>query len=186
MKRNLAALLAFAIAAFLPFQVRAQAPALKIAYLDIQKVMLESEKGKEAKKSLTDEYEKRKKEITQRQDEVQKLKDAIEKQTATITPEARAAKEKDYQNKVKDYQRVQTDYQTELQQKDQEMTQKILKDLEGIVRGIGETEKYTLILEKNQPVILYASPSIDITDKVIAQYNQMAKKAPTPAPAQKK
>ncbi len=181
MKRSLVALVALAmVAVFVPFQVKGQTPAMKIAYVDLQKVMVESDKGKEARKSLTDEVEKRKKEISQRQDEIQKMKDALEKQTATITPEARAEKEKQYQTKLKDYQRIATDYQTELQQKDKELTERILRDLEQIVKGMGDTDKYTLILEKNQAGILFASPAIDITDKVIVQYNQSAKNKPAP------
>jgi outer membrane protein len=181
MNRILTALAALTIiVVFVPFQAKAQTPAVKVAYVDLQKVMVESEKGKDAKKNLNDEVEKRKKDVGQRQDELQKMKDTLEKQTATITPEARAEKEKQYQTKLKDYQRIATDYQTELQQKDQELTQRILKDLEDIIKGMGEGEKYTIILEKNQAGILFASPAIDITDKVIAQYNQAAKKKPAP------
>ena len=106
------------------------------------------------------------------------MKDALEKQTATITPEARADKEKQYQAKLKDYQRVGGDYQTELQQKDQELTQKILKELEEVVKGMGESEKYTIIFEKTHSGILFVTPAIDITDKVISLYNQSAKKKP--------
>ncbi len=161
-----------------PFLVRAQTPSVKIAYIDLQKVMLESDKGKEARKSLTDELEKRKKELSQKQDELQKMKDSLEKQVAMITPEARADKEKQYQTRLKDYQRISTDYQTELQQRDQEFTQKILKDLEDLIRNLGESEKYTVILEKTQGGILFASPSMDITDKVIAAYNEWSKRKP--------
>ena len=168
------------IVVFVPIQAKGQTPAAKIAYVDLQKVMMESEKGKEAKKSLQDEFQKRQKEITQKQDELQKMKDAIEKQTATMTPEARAEKEKQYQSKLKDYQRIGSDYQAELQQKDQEVSQKILKDLEEIIKSLGEGEKYAMILEKTQAGILFGSPSVDITDKVIAQYNQVAKKKPAP------
>jgi outer membrane protein len=181
MKRSLVALVALAMVVVLvPFQAKGQTPAPKIAYVDLQKVMMESEKGKEARKGLMDEVDKRKKEVAQRQDDLQKMKDALEKQTATITPEARAEKEKQYQTKLKDYQRIATDYQTELQQKDQELTQMILKELEQIIKGVGDTDKYTLIFEKRQAGILFASPAIDITDKVILQYNQTAKKKPAP------
>lgn len=164
----------------LPFQVRAQAPTLKIGYIDLQKVMMESEKGKEAKKNLADEFEKLRKTLTQKQDELQKMKDALEKQATTMTPEARSDKEKQYQAKVKDYQRVQSDYETELRQKDQEFSQKILKELEEIVKVLGESEKYSLILEKTQAGILFATPAVDATDKVISLYNDSAKKKPTP------
>lgn len=175
------------IALVMPLSAKAQSTApVKVAYIDLQKVMMESEKGKEAKKSLTEEAEKLKKTLTQRQDELQKLKDTIERQGATMTSEARADKEKQYQTKLKDYQRIASDYQTELQQKDMEFTTKILKELEDIIRVMGDNDKFTLILEKSQAGILFATPSIDITDKVITRYNEHLKRAVAPAPTKKK
>jgi outer membrane protein len=161
-----------------PLFARAQSSSVKIAYIDLQRVMIESDKGKDARKSLSEQLEKRKKEVNERQSDLQKMKDSLEKQAAMITPEARADKEKQYQIQLKDYQRMTSDYQAELQQKDQEFTQKILKDLEDLIKTFGENEKYTLILEKTQGGILFASPSIDITDKVIAAYNEWSKRKP--------
>jgi outer membrane protein len=152
------------------------AQSTKIGYIDLHRVMLESERGKAAKKLLTEEADKLKKTLDQRQDEIQKLKDALERQAATITPEARADKEKQYQTKLKDYQRLAGDYETELRQKDAETSQKILKELEEIVKRLGDSEKYTLILESTQAGILFGTASGDITDKVIALYNESTKK----------
>lgn len=167
---------AVAVMFFLPQIVRAQA--LNIVYVDLQRVMLESEKGKEARKTLTDEAERLKKNLDAKQNELQKLKDAMEKQGAMITQEARAEKDKQYQAKLKDYQRLANDYQGELQQKDMEFTQKILKELEEVVKGMGEKERYSMVLEKSQAGILFGSPTLDVTSKVIALYNDSARKRP--------
>jgi outer membrane protein len=59
-----------------------------------------------------------------------------------------------------------------------EYTQKVLKEVEEVVRSLGEREKYSLILEKSQAGILYATPTIDITSKVITLFNQAAKNKP--------
>jgi len=173
--KNIFLMVGLIVMLILPLTARSQT--VNIAYIDLQRVMVESEKGKEAKQVLTKEAERLKKTLDVKQDELQKMKEAIEKQGITITPEARAEKEKQYQTKLKDYQRLATDYQNELQQKDQEVTQKMLKDLEEVIRGLGEKEKYTLILEKSQ--VLFASPTIDITPKVITLFNDAAKKKPT-------
>lgn len=168
----------FVVAVLLtPLAARSQS-AINVAYIDLQKVMLESEPGKQIRGSLTKEAERLKSSLDGKQAELQRLKDAVEKQGATITPEARGQKEKEYQAKLKDYQRLYNDYQTELQQKDMEFTQKVLKQVEEVVRSLGEKEKYTLILEKSQAGILFAQPSIDITSKVITLFNDAAKKKP--------
>jgi len=59
-----------------------------------------------------------------------------------------------------------------------EYTQRVLKEVEEVVRALGEKEKYSLILEKSQAGILYATPAIDITGKVITLFNEAAKKKP--------
>jgi outer membrane protein len=159
-----------------------KAQSTNIAYVDLQKIILDSDQGKQIKTILTADADRLKKALDTKQDELQKLKDAIEKQGATITPEARVEKEKQYQTKLKDYQRLAGDYQSELQQKDSEYMQKILTELEGIVKTVAEKEKYIIILEKNQGGILYSAPTLDVTDKVIAAFNEAGKKK-TPAPA---
>lgn len=168
---------------FMPLSAKAQS--MNIAYVDLQKIMLESDQGKQIKIILTAEAERLKKNLDTKQDELQKLKDAIEKQGATITPEAKADKEKQYQVKLKDYQRLYGDYQTELQQKDQEYTQKILKQIDDIIKGVGEKEKYTFILERTQAGILFAAPASDITNRIISLFNAAAKEN-KPAAAPKK
>lgn len=151
---------------------------LSIVYVDLKRVMVESDKGKEASKSLTEEADKLKKSLDVKQDELQTIKDTIEKQGATITPEARAEKEKQYQTKVKDFQRLAGDYEADLRQKDTEFSQKILKDIEEVIKTIAERDKYTFILERSQAGILFGSPSADITTKVITLYNEVGKKKP--------
>lgn len=163
----------------LALPLTAQSQAINIGYVDLQKVMVESDKGKEAKQTLTQEADKLKKNLDAKQAELQKMKDALEKQGTTITPEARTEREKQYQGKLKDYQRLANDYQTELQQKDMEITQKLLKELEEVIKSVGDRDKYTLILEKSQ--VLFASPAIDITQKVISLFNEAAKRKTAPA-----
>jgi outer membrane protein len=169
---------ALIITTFLPLAALSQT--LNIVYVDLQRVMIESEKGKEARKTLTDEAERLKKSLDTKQDELQKLKGAMEKQGAMLTPEARAEKDRQYQAKLKDYQRLANDYQGELQQKDMELTQKMLKELEEVVKSVGEKERYSIILERGQAGVLFGSPSLDITNKVISLYNETAKKRPAP------
>lgn len=173
----------FFILAILLTPYISKAQSTNIASVDLKRVIVESDQGKQIQKTLTDEAERMKKNVDAKQDELQKMKDAIEKQGTTITPEARSEKEKQYQNKLKDYQRLAGDYQSELQQKEGEYMQKILTEIEDIIKTIGEKEKYTMILEKNQGGILYSTPSVDITNKIIALFNEAAKKK---APAVKK
>jgi outer membrane protein len=70
---------------------------------------------------------------------------------------------------VKEYKRLDSDLGEELKKKQLELTQKLLKEINEVVKIIFAKEKYTLILEKGSVVI--NDDSIDITDKVIKLYD---------------
>ncbi len=148
---------------------------LKVAYVDIQKAVNDSNAGKEAKKVITKEIEKFQGLVAQKQKELQTLKESLDKQVLMMTPDARANKEKEYQNKLREFQRWGEDTQNEVNQKRTEMERNISVALIKVIQKIGADEGYTVILEKNENIVLYASKSIDITDRVIKAYDAQKK-----------
>jgi outer membrane protein len=72
----MAAVLATAVA----FTGAAHAEGLKVAVIDVNRILNESEAGKVAKKKMEDRYEELKKKIDEKQEEARKIKDEIDKQ----------------------------------------------------------------------------------------------------------
>jgi len=147
----------------------------KIASVDIQKAVNECNAGKDAKKDITKEVEKFQRLIAERQKDLQTMKETLEKQAAMLNPDARTAKEKEYQSKLRDFQRWGEDYQNDLNQKRTEKERTISQNLQKVIQKLGADEGYTLILEKNEAIVLYASKVIDITDRVIKLYDTQRK-----------
>ncbi len=143
------------------------ADGLKIGVVDIQKAVNECNAGKEAKKALTKEAEKFQRLIAEKQKELQTMKDTLDKQDKMLTPESRAAKEKEFQAKVRDFQRWGQDNQNELNQKQKDLERNIAVGIQKVVQKIGADEGYSLILDKNEPLVLFVSRSVDLTDQVI-------------------
>jgi outer membrane protein len=140
---------------------------IKIGYVDMQKALNLCEAGKDAKKTITEEVDKMQKSFTGKQRELEKLKEDLEKKGSVLSESVRREKEKDYQTKLRDMQRLQRDYEEDLRRKDREYTDRILRELEIIVKKLGEEGKYTMILERNQPAVVYISGTLEITDEVI-------------------
>jgi len=92
-----------------------------------------------------------------------------------LTPEARAAREKELQTKLRDFQRWGEDVQNELKQKQIEMERNISSGLVKVVQEIGAKEGYTVILRRNENIVLFTSKSIDLTDLVIKAYDMEKK-----------
>lgn len=153
----------------------ALAAELKIAYVDIQKAVNECNAGKEAKKAITKEVEKFQRLIADKQKDLQTMKESLEKQAPMLTPDARATREKDYQNKLREFQRWGEDTQNEINQKRVEMERNISMGFQKVIQKVGADDGYTLILEKNENIVLYVSRAIDITDRVIKAYDAQKK-----------
>ena len=147
----------------------------KIAYVDIQRAVNESNAGKDAKKAITKEVEKFQRQIADKQKELQTMKESLEKQAPMLNPDARANREKEYQNKLREFQRWGEDTQNEINQKRMEMERNISIGLQKIIQKVGADEGYTFILEKNENVVLYISKTIDITDRVIKAHDAQKK-----------
>jgi outer membrane protein len=148
---------------------------LKIAYVDMQKALNYCEAGKEAKRQMTLEVEKMQKVFAGKQKELEKIKDDLEKRGSVLSENVRREKDREYQAKLRDLQRLQKDYEDDLRRKDREFTERILKNVEVIIKQMGEEGKYTVILEKNQPTILFISNSLDLTEEVIKRIDQKQK-----------
>jgi outer membrane protein len=147
----------------------------KIAYVDIQRAVNESNAGKDAKKAITKEVEKFQRQIADKQKELQTMKESLEKQAPMLNPDARATREKEYQNKLREFQRWGEDTQNEINQKRMEMERNISIGLQKVIQKVGADEGYTFILEKNENVVLYISKTIDITDRMIKAHDAQKK-----------
>jgi outer membrane protein len=147
----------------------------KIAYVDMQRVINECNAGKEAKKVIAKDAEKFQRLIADKQKELQAMRDSFDKQSLMLTPDARATKEREFQNKSREFQRWGEDTQNELNQKRQEMERNISTALIKVIQKIGADEGYTLILEKNENIVLFASKTIDITDRAIKAFDAQKK-----------
>jgi outer membrane protein len=147
---------------------------IKVGFIDIQRVISESQAGKRAKERFQAQVKKAESDVIKERQDLEKLKADLDKKGPLLKDEERRNLEADYQRRSVNLQRSMTDHQQELQQRNNEMMSDILKELEQIVNEIGKADKFTLILERSQ--ILYSDQGIDITSKVIETYNSRMKK----------
>jgi outer membrane protein len=147
---------------------------IKIGFVDIRRVVAESQAGKKANERFQAQIKKAESDVAKERQDLERLRADIDKKGPLLKDEERRNLEADFQKRSVNLQRAMSDYQQDLQQKNNEMMADILKDLEQIVNEVGKTDKFTLILERSQ--ILYSDQGIDITSKVIETYNSRAKK----------
>lgn len=147
---------------------------VKIGFIDIQRVIAESQAGKRAKDRFLAQVKKAEADLQKERQDLERLRNDIDKKGPLLKEEERRNMEGDLQKRSVNLQRTQGDYQQDLRQKENQMMSDILKELEVIVNEVGKTDKFTLILERSQ--ILYSDQGIDITNRVIETFNSRAKK----------
>lgn len=164
----MAVLLAFTSAAF-------AADTAKIGSVDVQKVLLLSNPGKEAKEQLAQKANKYETEKNTKEEELKKLKADLEKQSVLLSETARSNKEKDYQQRLKEYQRFLKDAQDDLQAKNDELTNRIVDEIIKVTQEFARKNGYTAIFVRNETMI-YLDSKADLTDEILNLFNASKKK----------
>ena len=144
---------------------------LKIAYVDLQRALNESDAGKAAKERFKQQVDRLQVDLKKKKDQLDSLKEQLEKKASVMKEEEARNMQKDYEKRLRDFERSYKDSQGELQQKDNELTVELLKELQGVIEEFGKEGGYSMILEQSSSSVLYGAPDLDITEQVIARYN---------------
>ena len=143
----------------------------KIAYIDLQLVIRDSKAGKAATASLQKEVEAKTAIVEQKKKALGNMRQDVIQNGAVMSESKRRKLAETIEKKQKDLDRTTEDIRLELRRKEVELTQNVIKDIEVIVKKIGQQEGFDLIVEKNGAGIIYGSSSSDITQKVVSAYD---------------
>lgn len=158
----------------LAFAVSVFAEEGKFGSVDVQKVLLFSDSGKNAKEQLAQKANKYEGEKNAKEEELKKLKTELEKQSVLLSQTARESKERDYQQKLKEYQRFLKDAQDDLQAKNDELTSRIVDEIVKVVQDYGRKNKFTFIFVKDERMV-YMDESADLTEEILKTFNASKK-----------
>jgi len=167
--RQLAGLLALASATAFSLPASAE---MKIAIVDTQRAVMETEDGLRTAASLKKHFDKRQRELDDKQTSLQKEREDIEKQKDVLSKQALQARVDKWQRDMAELQTVFVDYNKELQKKQSELTQPIFQKTMGIIRRLATQNGYDLVIDKQ--AVPYHRSDLDLTDRVITEYNQAA------------
>jgi len=143
----------------------------KIGYVDLQRALNESDAGKKAKEEFKVQVDKLQAQLKKQKDDIDNLKEQLEKKSLVMKEEERGNLEENYRKRLRDFERNYKDSQADLEKKDNELTGAIIRDLQEVIRGYGEREGYTLILESGSSPVLYSAKNADLTEAIIREYN---------------
>jgi outer membrane protein len=164
----------------LPFRIAAlglalaAAPAaadVKIGYVDLQRALNEVDDGKAAKALLKRDFDEKQKQLNAKKDEFEKMRTDFEKQSVVMSEQAKRDKSTELDKRAFELQQVYQQLQQELLKREQEMTRGIFDKMSAIVKEIAEGDGFQMIFERNDAGLVYAPPSLDVTNELIRKYN---------------
>lgn len=144
---------------------------VRIAVVDLQRALNETEDGRRAKARLKRLFKQRQEDLDKRQGELKALKEDIEKNIELWSQETKQRRLEEYQKAFVDLQQQYVEYQRELAEREAEATGEIVQRMQAILRRIGQAEGYTLIIERNEAGVVWVPTNLDLTDDVIQRYN---------------
>ena len=145
---------------------------IKIGFIDMQKAIQETSNGKKAKKELEVEFNAKKKDLQEKEKDLKKMSEDLEKKSMVLSDEVKQKKQLEFQEEMVKYRDLVGKSQMAIQERERTLTQPIIEKIRGIIGDIGDKEGYTVVLEKAENSILWAKKNIDLTDRVIAEFNK--------------
>lgn len=162
MKRLLTLALFLSAACALP--AMAATVDIKIGFVNGERLLREAAPAKRAQAKLEKEFAGRQADLQKLEKQVQSLQQSVDRDGATMSESDRRNKERDLANMTRDLQRGQREYREDLNLRKNEELASMQERANRVIQQIAADEKFDLIVQ--EPVI-FASPKIDITDRII-------------------
>ena len=163
--------IAFIVSALILNAGVSSADEIKVGTIDMQRAIQTSETGKKAKGELEQAFNKKKKELQAEEATLKKLQEEFQKKQSALSESAKKEQQGKLQERFMKYQELLQKSQAEIQKKEQEMSEPIIRKIRDKVAEIAKKKGYTLILEKNENVVLFSLEKDDLTDEVMKAIN---------------
>jgi len=176
MKFNLIKML---VAIFLIYGFSAQAYAAdvaKIGTIDFQRILDVSTAGKEAQAELNKQAQQMEADLKSKGADIEADRKQFEKEALVMNKEMKSAKELEIRKKINNFKQLQQRYTGIARELQFRLMGQIRSAIEKVVKEIGTKEGYLLIFEKKEAGLVYMPSKIDITDKVIKQFDAQHEK----------
>jgi outer membrane protein len=143
----------------------------KIAVIDVQRVVTESDPGKEVMQRLKALTDAKSQEGQALQQQFAALQEQFNKQRFTVSESRQAEMSKEIEDKQIAIRRFQDDAQREVQEAQRRELGGLEERILPIINKVGQEQSFTLIFNKFQSGLVYADETVDITDEVIRRFN---------------
>lgn len=159
----LAGLIAALVMPMLGFTGAAQAQSFKIGYVNSERILRDSAPARAAQAKLKAEFSGRDKELQGMAARLKAAGEKLDRDRSVLSASDLVKRQREFADLEKDYQRKQREFREDIGQRRNEELAQVLDKANRAMKALADKEKYDLIVQE----VVYASPRIDITEKII-------------------
>ena len=151
-----------------PLAQLAHAQESKIGFVNTERIFREAAPAKTAQVKIDQEFSRREKELQDLSTRLKTMSEKLDKDATTVAESERLKRQRELADLDKDFQRKQREFREDLNQRKNEELATVLERTTKVIKQIAEAEKFDIVFQE----AVYASPRIDITDKVLKALNK--------------
>ncbi len=143
----------------------------KIAVIDVARIMTESKRGQAVVAELEKLQVDKRAELEGLNNEIVELRNRIQEGRLSLAEEALQKLQSELQEKALTLDRAREDAERQLQTMQQNDIKKVEADVLPIIEEVGRDLGFTLIFNKFQSGLVFASEEVDITDEILLRFD---------------
>ena len=155
------------------------AESFKVGVIQQRLVVERSKAGKRTMEALKEFQTSRQRIIAADDAELKKLEDQIKSQEGGLSEAAKKEKQEQFRAKFEDYQRRIQAFNSEIQEKQRAVTEEFQKKIDEAVAAVAEKGGFAAVIDEGGvatvQVVLYAHPSVNLTDQVVKEFDRRNK-----------
>jgi len=151
------------------------AQSTKLGYVNTDRILLDSNEAAEIARLFQLDRQNWTNQIRSKDEEIKQMERDFEIRRLSISEANKRELQTQINTKKEEAGRLLEQYFGEngrAEQRYRELIDPLTKKIHDIITKIAEDEKYTMILDVSMGVVLYAAPSIDITDQILQELNK--------------
>lgn len=142
----------------------------KVAIINTQKALLETEEIKKAQVDLETKFKPRTDELKRIDGELQDIQTRLNAGAGKLTQQVEAELTANGQRKQRDLQRKQEDLQAEVERDRQEILTRAAQRMQEVIKKLSEEKGYDLVVDTASTI--FFKPALEVTADATAAYNK--------------
>lgn len=160
----------FMVCSALLLMANAGSAQVKVAVINLQRAVLESEEIQKVSAAMETKYKPRQQELEKIQRDLQGIQQQLQAGAGKLTPQAEADLTAQGQRKQRDMQRMSDDLQADVNAERTDILGKSSQKMAEVVKKLAEEKGYDVVVDVSNTV--YFKPALEITAEALAAYNK--------------